>query len=392
MRLEDFSDTGRTFLVQVSGGWAFVPPLVPPDIPLSRQLLAQSERARGVVSELVGEARRTPNITMVLRPLVVLEAVRSSRIEGIHTEVRDVLLERAAPHAAEDGERQTVSDAELRDIREVFNNEEAITLGHAWLAEGRTLTLSVVKELHAALLRNNVRGQDKHPGAFRKTQVWIGNRGDDLASSRYVPPPPEQVEPLLDNLIAFMHQDTTYGPLIDCAISHYQFEAIHPFEDGNGRIGRVLIPLHLMLQHVIDQPLLSLGLVLDSEREEYLHRLNQVSVAGDWDGWVMFFLDMVRQQALVSLKRVERTLELYQRYRDLTASLSSRVPHRVIEFLMEQPFVSAPQVARFAGTSYPTARAAVDSLVELGILNPLRRISGTQYWEAAELIASIYEG
>jgi len=329
---------------------------------------------------------------MVLRPLVLLEAVRSSRIEGIHTEVRDVLLEHAAPRTVGERDPGATADPQLNDIREVVNNEQAIVLGNAWLADGRTLTMSAIKELHAALLRNNVRGQDKHPGEFRKSQVWIGNRGDDLAAARYVPPPPEQVEPLLENLIDFMHADGSYGPLIDCAIAHYQFEAIHPFEDGNGRIGRVLIPLHLMLQSVIDQPLISLGLVLDSERDEYLHRLNEVSVVGDWDGWVMFFLEMVRQQAVSSLKRIQRTLELHQRYLDLTAPLPSRVPFRVIALLMEQPFVSVPQVARFVPASYPTARAAIDSLVQLGILNPLRRISGTQYWEAAELISSIYEG
>lgn len=329
---------------------------------------------------------------MVLRPLVLLEAVRSSRIEGIHTEVRDVLLEHAVPRTGDVRRPDAASDARLNDIREVVNNEHALVLGTAWLADGRTLTTSAMEELHAALLQNNVRGQDKHPGEFRKSQVWIGNRGDDLTAARYVPPPPEQVEPLLDNLIAFVHADGSYGPLIDCAIAHYQFEAIHPFEDGNGRIGRVLIPLHLMVQEVIDQPLISLGQVLDSERDEYLHRLNNVSVVGDWEGWTMFFLEMVRQQAVSSLKRIRRTLELHQRYLDMTAPLPSRVPFRTITLLMEQPFVSVPQVARFVGASYPTARAAIDSLVQLGILNPLRRIAGTQYWEATELISSIYEG
>lgn len=236
----------------------------------------------------------------------------SNRIEGTYAEVRTV-LRREVGHDS--------SSKEDADVREVRNYLHALKQGQDWVQEGRPLNLLLLRSLHAELLQG-VRGQDKHPGSLRSSQVYIDNQAEGVHNARFVPPPPEQVLPLLEDLIAFSDRGATYGPLIDCAILHYHFETVHPFEDGNGRVGRLLIPLFLSCQGVLDRPILYLSRYFDEHRDTYLALLSGVNTHGNWLEWIVFFLDAIRSQAADSRERVQRILALKARSSELTSPSS----------------------------------------------------------------------
>jgi Fic family protein len=365
----------------VGGGLAFVPRALPPDIPISRDLLLATERARAAVGELTGQARLVRNLNLIIRPLARREAVLSSRIEGTQTEIRELLLQEAEP----------TPPAEATDVHEVLNYLDTIELAQQWFADGRPLDKSLIKELHARLMLG-VRGEDRHPGAIRASEVYIGNRALGFRGARFVPPPVEHVEPLLDNLIAFALGPDAYGALIDCALAHYQFETIHPFEDGNGRLGRLLIALQLIERRAIDRPLLYLGPYFLEHDADYRDGLLAVSTQGAWTEWIMFFLEAVRASAADARRRVERVLALRDHYQEqIIAGSNSKVPAVALELVMDRVFVSVRDVERFTHTTYPTARAAIDTLTELGILVPHGRVRGRQLWRADELLREVYE-
>jgi Fic family protein len=278
------------------------------------------------------------------------------------------------------------------DLYEVLNYLRALDYGRQWVAEGRPLNLAFLRGLHAELM-HGVRGQDRHPGAFRLTHVYIGDRLSGIEEARFVPPPPEQVPPLMEDLATFAARPTaTYGPLIDCGVIHYQFEAIHPFEDGNGRLGRLLIPLYLQAAGAMDRPALYLSSYFEARRETYISLLNIVSTRGAWKEWLLFFLDAVRSQAHDSRFRVQRTLDLQLRYRQLAQDVSSsRTALLAVDLIMDRIYVTVSALAKYAGATYPTARSAIDALVTAKILAPYGRVHGAQVWEARELLDQVYQ-
>jgi Fic family protein len=360
---------------------AFLPNRLPPEIPIDRELLLATGRARAVVGELTGQARLIRNINLIIRPLARREAVLSSRIEGTQTEIRDLLLQEAEP----------VLPAEETDIHEVLNYLATVDLAQQWFAEGRSLDKSLVKELHARLLRG-VRGEERSPGALRTREVYIGNRAHGFRDARFVPPPHEHVDALLDDLFRFTRGAPVYGPLIDCAIAHYQFEAIHPFEDGNGRVGRLLIPLQLMDREALDRPLVYLGPYLLSHDAEYRDRLLAVSTSGDWSGWILFMLEATRASAEDARARVDRVLTLRDEYQErVLAASNSKVPAIALDAVLDRVFVSVRDVKDATRTTYPTARAAIEALVSAGILVPHGRVRGRQLWRAEQLLREVYE-
>jgi Fic family protein len=382
VRPEQFSSDSPGQLVRIPDGWAFLPNRLPPELPLNRELLVAADAARGAISELVGLAKHVANADLIMRPLVRREAVLSSRIEGTQTEIREVLAQEAAPTEA--GSRDA-------DMEEVLNYLATLDLGQRWFNDGRAIGVPLIKDLHARLLRG-VRGKDRHPGALRGSAVYIGNRADGFGEARFVPPPPEHVEPSLLDLVSFLGGDFAYGPIVDCAIGHYQFETIHPFEDGNGRVGRLLIPLYLLQRQVLDRPFLYLSPYFDAHRQDYMDLLLGVSTKGRWLDWVLFFLRAVRAQAVDAELRVKRVLELQERYRrQVIESGGNKAALVGVDLVMERVYVSVPQLADFTKTTYPTAKSAADTLAELGIIQPYRRIRGTQYWYADELLKQVYE-
>ncbi len=360
---------------------AFVPEMLPPELTVTRELLRSAELARAAVSELTGQARLIKNINLVIRPLARREAVMSSRIEGTQTEIRELLM-------SETEEEPPDPDS---DVFEVLNYLATIDLAQAWFDDGRNLDMSLVKELHARLL-SGVRGDDKQPGLLRRKDVYIGNRSRGIQEARYVPPPMEHVASLMDDLFSFVSGPDAYTTLVDTAIAHYQFEAIHPFEDGNGRLGRLLVPLQLMQDGALDRPLVYLGPTLLERDQEYRDGLLAVSTQGKWLDWVLFMLDAMRVAASDALRRVQRLMELHEGYRQLIASsTSSKFPLVALDVVMDRTFVAVRDIERYAQTTYPTAKSAIETLVELKILVPHARIKGRQVWRAEQLLREVYE-
>jgi Fic family protein len=211
-----------------------------------------------------------------------------------------------------------------------------------------------------------------------------------MASARFVPPPPEQVPPLVDNLFGSVDGASVYGPLTDCAIFHYQFETIHPFEDGNGRIGRLLIPLLLQSASVLDRPVLYLSPYLEHHRDAYMDLLWNVSARSDWSAWILFFLEAVHAQSNDSTSRIRRIVDLHRRYEDRVRT-ASKTAMLAVDYVMEHPYITVRQIEEYTGTTSPTAKAAIDTLTDLGILSPRGRTRGRYVWVAEELLREVYE-
>lgn len=308
--------------------------------------------------------------------------MESARLEGTHTQIAEVLLHEAAG-PPKDTERAL-------DNLEVIRYQEALHLGEDWLKEGRAFTPYLVRALHSELLRDT-RGSDRHPGEFRHKQVLIGSPGDSPELARFVPPPPEHVAPAVDQLIDYVVRGRRYPPLIDAALAHYLFEAIHPFEDGNGRLGRLMISLQLLSRGTLAQPLLHLSPYLERHREQYLALLKGVSTNGHWDAWLRFFLAGVHQQSEDTRARVGRMLELQDDYHVRLRGVGrSRVPLEALDLVLRRVIVSVPDVAAFAKCDYRTAKNAIGVLARVDIVSAIPD-TYPQWWRAHELLARVYE-
>lgn len=379
------SDFGASFpgsLVPIHGGHAFVPTALPPEFAVSPELAGQLARAERAVGVLLGYARAFPNDFLIQRPLMTREAVKSARIEGTYVLIADVIRHEA-------GERPS-GRAALLDSLEVRRYLDALTMGVDWLQAGRPISPHLLRSLHHRLLEDT-RGSDKHPGEFRARQVAIGSAGDNPSTARFVPPPPVLLTEAVESLVAFMVQPRPWPPLVAAALAHYQFETIHPFEDGNGRLGRLLIPLMLLAHGVLDRPLLYLSDFLETHRDEYFLRLYEVSCFGHWEAWVRFFLQAVAETAVAAVARIERIINLQERYRERVLKQSrSQAPLAAVDLIMQKVIVTASDVAHHARCTDPTARAALATLESLGILENAR-MGHPARWAAVELIKEAYE-
>ncbi len=321
------------------------------------------------------------NDFLIQRPLLTREAVKSARIEGTYVLIADVLRHEAAGPPAD--------PAAALDNMEVIRYLHSLGSGLEWLREGTPLTPMFLRGLHHSLLEST-RGADKHPGEFRTKQVAIGAEGDNPLTARFVPTPPIHIPELMENLTDFMQEPAPWSPLVAAAITHYQFETIHPFEDGNGRLGRLLIPLLLMRHDVLSRPLVYLSDFLDKNRDEYFDHLKSVSCHGHWQSWVEFFLEAVRVTALDGVDRVRRITSLREQYRQsVLASSRSQAPLAAVDLVMERVIISVAEVQEFAHCSYPTAKSALQTLSELGVLAPLEGIYPAR-WIANELMDKVY--
>ncbi|MFQ5478289.1 MAG: Fic family protein [Candidatus Binatia bacterium] len=342
--------------VRCPGGYrAYVPAPLPPRITWNLGLVAALSAADRAVGKLAGEGRRLPNPHLLIRPFVQREAVLSSRIEGTRVTFGELL-------AAEAG---TAVDRSPADLREVGNYVVALEYGVERL---RTLPLSLrlVRELHEKLMRD-VRGDAATPGEFRTSQNWIGSAGCTLADASYVPPPPERLMDSLGAWEKFLHDDTL-PPLVHAALAHSQFEAIHPFLDGNGRVGRLLITLLLIAMDVLPAPLLYLSAWFEATRQEYYARLSGVTERGEWEEWIGYFLAGVADQAEDALGRIRRIDELLVGWKDELARLPSRMPEKAIDLFVQNPFWTVSGLAERLEVAFTTAQRAVDRLKAAGIV------------------------
>lgn len=339
--------------VPIGGGFfAFMPELLPPALDYPQHLVVEIHQAAAALGSVAAISQFVPNPRLLIVPFLSLEAVLSSRIEGTVTTPSAVLEARVIPEAEVE-----VPAAEVR------NYLDAMDYGIGQLPT-LPLSLRLVKDLHAILMKN-VRGYNRAPGEFRQGQVYIGS--DSLASARYIPPPANVVPELMSNWEHFLHSDVL-PPLVQCAVTHAQFEMIHPFWDGNGRIGRLFISLALIAKGHLPQPLLFLSAYLEKHREQYYQHLSDISTTGDWSGWISFFMRAVTAQAGAAVDAAKALLDLRD---DVRHGLNTRSIHALslVDLLFESPVVTVGLVQDKLNLHYPTARRAIAALEKVGFLN-----------------------
>jgi Fic family protein len=340
------------------GFWAFVPAPLPPKIewtPRLVQALADAEREISRMSTFVDSF---PFPKLLIQPFIRSEAVLSSRIEGTRSSLVDLY----------NYEAQQLSFFEKTDdVREVHNYVSALDYG---LERIKTLPISLrlIREIHAKLMEN-VRGGLLTPGDFRRSQNWIGPMGSTPDNAPYVPPPLDEMESSLYLLEEFVHQETQIPALVRAAMVHYQFEAIHPFLDGNGRIGRLLIILLFCEWGILPQPVLNLSSYIEHYRQEYYDLLLKVSQNGDWENWLIFFLRGVSEQARSGIWQMTRLQELRQKYQEVVETERNKERMaEIIDYLFSRPIFSVKQMAEELKIPYKTANDYIDKLWQKKIL------------------------
>jgi len=364
-------------LVTTAGGAAaFVPSPLPPALDLSWALLNTLTRAQGAVGHLRGIGRVLPSPHLLIQPFARREAVLSSRIEGTQASLGELLLFEVGTSAPE-----------RSDVREVANYVAALDYGFARINE-LPLSLRLIRELHGKLMEG-MRGDSSAPGEFRAVQNWIGKPGTKIAEATYIPPPVTEMHAALDLFEKFLHAESHLPALIRLALIHYQFEAIHPFLDGNGRVGRLLITLLLHTEKLLEQPLLYLSAFFEKHRDEYYDRLLAVSSRGEWGAWVDFFLRAVHDQANDAVERASALLALRDEYRGrMTVARQSVLLLAMIDRLFQSPALTIAAAARDLGVTYASAKQNVEKLVAAGILEPLSDTRNKVYM-AREILALI---
>jgi Fic family protein len=356
MQPEDFLDPTTGTLIQTpQGPWAFVPAPPPASLTYDTALVLALSAADAALSELSGLGRFLPNPHLLISPYIHREAVLSSRIEGTRAGLADVWLDEMAP---------ATPSPESADVQEVRNYVRALEYGIPRLSE-LPLSLRLVRELHAHLM-DGVRGGQATPGEFRQSQNWIGRPGSILATATYVPPPPQHMQEALHTWERLLHDETSYPCLVQCALLHEHFEAIHPFLDGNGRVGRLLIPLFLMARGRLSHPLLYLSAYIEAHRDEYYSRLQRVRTCGAWTAWVQFFLTGITQTAQEAIQQAGQLVELREQFRRRIQEKAKAVA--LIDRLFENPYLTVARAAEILATSNPTARTAINALTAAGIL------------------------
>ncbi len=363
MDIDRFKNSPAGRLVKtVEGYCAFVPNSLPPPIAYNKEtvnLLSEADRQLGNLS---GVGSLLPNPDLLITPYVKREAVQSSRIEGTQASLSDLFYFEAA--SKEEKQKETKST----DVLEVVNYVKAMNYGLRRLKE-LPLCLRLIKEIHGELMRG-VRGEHLTPGEFRRSQNWIGPAGCTLNESKFVPPPVTEMNEALGHFEKFLHDRGDLPGLIQCALIHYQFEAIHPFLDGNGRIGRLLITLFLYEREYLVYPMLYLSDFFEKHRSEYYDGLLAVSERGQWEEWIRFFLRAVATQARDAIENSKSILALLDKYRKaLQKRRASGYVLELLEEVFQNPFVTIAYAAKRLQTTYPTAKAAVGRLKEAKILH-----------------------
>jgi len=359
MAAEARKDRAGRFVTQPEGYSAFIPKPLPPDPPLAldASLLSLLEGAIGELGRLDGVAKVIPDPDFFVSMYVRREAVLSSQIEGTQSTLEDLL----------ELELEQERSNPLSDVYELVNYVRAMNLGLERIAT-LPLSLRLIREIHRELLRDG-RGSKATPGEFRRSQNWIGPSGASLKQATFVPPPVAEMKRALHDFEGFLHADSSYPTLIEVGLAHAQFETIHPFLDGNGRVGRLLNIFLLVHGGVLRQPLLYLSYFFKLHRTEYYDRLMAVRLAGDWEGWIRFFLRGVHQTAREATETAERLFELRESHRSLL--LENNLGQNglmLLSNLFQRPLVNIKLVATLLDSTFPTASRLVSAFEELGIL------------------------
>ena len=355
------------FVTHIKGYKAFQPTPLPPEPPLTQdeELIYLLGQATHAIGKLSGLSAVIPDPDLFVYLYVRKEALLSSQIEGTQCSLEDILNPDAEP----------ISDSSKpQDIEEVSNYVKAMNQGLTSLAR-LPISTRLIKEIHSTLMLG-VRGSAKTPGEFRRSQNWIGRPGANLMNAEFVPPPPDDVDRLMSDLEKFVHQVDRIPPLVKAAMIHAQFETIHPFLDGNGRLGRLFITFLLVHWQVLDKPLLYISYYFKSHRTEYYARLTDIRLRGDWEAWIKFFLRAVYESAEMGTQSATEihTLMNADRSRVHTEDVSPTTLQVYDQFCRE-PILTNPTLVARLNSSKPTVQRALEHLQKLGII---KEISGKQ--------------
>ena len=335
--------------------WSFIPNGLPTELYISEKIWPLLLNAREELARLDGVGRHMPNYELLLKPLQHREALKSSSLEGTYATPEELLLFEIEPK-----EPKSKND-QVNSWKEVFNYSNALRKGQKLLADELPISLRLIKELHKELL-SGVRGHHRDPGNFRRSQVHIGS------DRRFVPPPPAETIECLNQLEKYIHKDSEIDPLIFCFLVHYQFETIHPFLDGNGRVGRLLLSLMIYKWCNLNSPLY-LSAFFDKYKDEYIRNLFNVSARGDWESWIAYCLRATTYQAKDALNRFDKLVSLRETYLNKIANCKGSIRlHKIIDKLFESPAVSIPQISKMFDITYPTASNDIKLLVKQNIL------------------------
>lgn len=345
-------------------------PCRPDKLPLSdlrwREILPLVGQANASLARYDGMLQTLPNSAILLSPITANEAVLSSKIEGTQATLDEVL-------EAEAG--LVTSEARRGDIEEISNYRAAVSIAEAALVH-RPITLSLIREVHQQLLQG-VRGRDKAPGQFRDDQNWIGRRGDPIERARFVPPSPLVLNSALEEWQSYISLKTE-DPVLQTAVAHAQFEILHPFKDGNGRIGRMLIPLVLHQRQALSRPMFYMSEYLETHREDYYDRLLGITANKDWHGWLTFFLQGMIEQAEANLAKVRNIRDLYEETRRNVVSIThSQYAMAAVDVFFKRPIISGTSFSKEAGfNNRVTANNMLRQLENEGLIAKVREGSG----------------
>lgn len=338
--------------------FAFIPKPLPPTINFDQKLALAISKAERTVGKLSGVGLQLLNANLLIMPYLRKEALSSSRIEGTRISLSDLLLSEAKG-----------AEEQMPDALEVANYIRAVNFALEKIKD-EPIDLELIKEIHRILMQG-VRGKDKSPGQYRQIQNWIGPPNCKVQEANFVPPGPKEIIPLMEGMINYLNQDDGMPLLLKCALMHYQFETIHPFSDGNGRIGRALITLYLCKKKIIIKPLLYISGYFEAHKREYSSLLLKTNKDGKFEEWIFFFLEALMIQSEDALQRAIKIQELREEYRKKTQRQSqSNNLLKLIDELFKNPYVRITTIETLLGVTYPTAKRLVETLVTLNILKP----------------------
>ncbi len=357
---------------------AFIPNPLPPVIEWNNQVVSALSRADFLLGKLAREGSKLPNPHLLMRLFITREAVLSSKIEGTHATISEILAHNAGVQVKQNPD----------DLQEVQNYITALDYSLKRLDE-LPLSLRLIKEIHDHLMQG-VRGSHATPGEFRRSQNWIGSPGCTINTAKIVPPPVDYLMDCLGELEKFLH-DRQLPALIHIALCHYQFEAIHPFLDGNGRVGRLLIMLLLIERKMLPSPLLYLSAFFEATRDEYYKQLYSLSSKGTWNDWLIYFLNGVAVQSEDVLSRAERINELLNNWKIQVASSGSHVPVAIVEHLAVNPYLTIKQIAAELDIAYSTAQSGVQILEAAQIIKQVNDNKRDKVYCATDILSILEE-
>jgi Fic family protein len=368
-------------ITQPTGYKSFIPTPLPPNPPILiegeiQHLLTNANIAIGKMDTM---GYLAPNLDHIIAMYIRKEALLSAQIEGTQASLEDIF----------EYENQ-IPVKNINDVLEVVNYIKALKHGMKRLTEF-PMSIRLIKEIHEILLEG-ARGKEKTPGEFRRSQNWIGSPGSTLANASFVPPPPKEAMDAMGELELFLHKGSELPMLINCALIHYQFETIHPFLDGNGRLGRLLITFYLYWKSALQYPLLYLSYYLKMHRQEYYDRLNLVRERGDYEQWICFFLKGIIWTSESALQTIKNLFQLQEDHKKrlIAKKLSTPYAMALLDYLSERPHLTISDVADYFKISYQGAKALVDQFVTTEILKEItgkKRDKRYSYWEYLALLA-----